>query len=472
MIDLNQQTSREHDFRNLLLSFWRGKFIIAAVMLLTVAGAFASYYFTAPIYNASAMIMVKSPDKDRLIRDGEGQSTEFELPTSVELLKSYPLAEATVQRLMDSPEHWQLRLFGRKLTKGMLSAAGRTNPDSMKTRHYAEALQGALKAERIRGTNLIEVSINNPNPSEAALIANTVCEVYRDKNAEWSATQDISVSRIIERQIIEQEEKMLRSENSLQAYMKNNAVYEPTGNVADLQRSFTKASEEYETNRVQHEILRKQLEFIEQSLSEEELTFSKDMQKDIGDQLRSMRNEIRDREKTYIELAMKKGEKTPEAETARAQLLRFKTQVDQINRKKIAGKIANSNNTQKYRFDLLASKMQVNVRLAELENSANEYLRLKQQYQEQLNSLPAKQINYAKLSLDNEIAKKTYAFLKEKLDESRIKAASNIGGVVIIKRAYKPWAPESPKLLNHLAIGIGGGLLLGMFVVVMKEKIA
>lgn len=473
MVDLNKSAS-ETSIRDLLQMLWRGKFIILAVVLVATVIALAHYSLAIPVYKADALIMVKSPDKAHLIGD-EGTGGEAALPTDVELLKSYPLANEVIHKLLISKKSYNLALFGNResRTKGIMSgAASAQRPDISNTRPYAEALQSQIEAENIRGTSLIQLSVSSPFPDEAALLANTLCEAYRDKNTEWSAAQDISVSRIIEQQIDQQEQKLRETESALADFMKNNEVYEASGNVADLQRGYSAAETEYNSNRVQYDILRKQLAFVEQKLSAEERAFSNSLFQNISNELRSMRENIRSKENAYIELALQKGGKDPEVEAARYQLVNLKTQYDQINRKKIAGEIANSGNAQKYRFDLVASKMLANVRLAELDNSAREYERLKNYYQSRLKQLPAKQITYAKLQLDHEVANKTYAFLKEKLDEVRIKVASNAGGVVVLKSALPPEAPESPKLMQNLLIGLLGGLLLGVLVVVGKEKMA
>jgi polysaccharide biosynthesis transport protein len=465
MLDSNQ-SAPENNMRDMLQTLWRSKLTIIAIAVLATAGAVGHFFVTAPKFKAQAVIMVKSPNKEQLIKGGEGQA-EYTLPTSVELLKSYPLADATVQRLMASPDSSHLELLGTRGRKGKTVAAA---PNPQYARRFAEGLLQRIDAENIRDTNLIEVSVSSPYSDEAALLTNTLCEVYQEKNAEWSAAQDMSVSKTIEQQITQQEKKVRETEQALRDFMQNNEVYEPTGNVTDLQRSYTSASTEYDTNRVQYEILKKQRAFIEQTLTNEERTFSRNMYDNIANQLHAMRESIRNKENAYIALTVQKGPNTPEVEAARKDLTNLKSEYDQINRTKLAGEIANSGNAQKYRFDLLASKMQVNVRLAELDNSAMEYQRLKDFYRDQLNQLPAKQIAYAKLSLDHDVANKTYAFLKEKLDEARIKAASNVGGVVIIKKAYAPVAPESPNLLQNIAIGLGGGIILGALVVVMKEK--
>jgi uncharacterized protein involved in exopolysaccharide biosynthesis len=471
MVDLNNQSSTNPNPTELLQSILRGKMIIAGCVILAIMIAAAKYYMTVPVYEAKAVIMVKSPDKERVIKEGEA-GLEFALQTNVELLKSFPLADAAVRKLLNSEKKNNLELFGGRPAKSN-AASGSANasaPDTNNVKLFAEKLQRRIASENIRNTNLIEVSVSSPYAEESALLTNTVCEAFQMKNAEWSAAQDLSVSHTIEKQITEQDEKVRQTEKALSDYMRNNEVYEASGNVADLQRSYTSAQSEYDANRVQYEILRKQLAFIDAKLSSEEKTYGNSLYQNVNNQFQALRDQIKAKEKAYIDLALQKGNKDPQVEELRKQLVNMKAEYNQVNRTKIAGEIAGSANAQKYRYDMIASKMQLNIRQAELDNSAREYMKLKDYYQTQLNQLPAKQVTFAKLTLDNEVAKKTYAFLKEKLDETRIKAASNVGGVVVINSAFAPSTPKSPHLAQTLLLGAGIGLLLGIGAAVMKDK--
>ncbi len=472
MVDLHNQsatTATNPNLKDLLQAVWKGKVLVLGCVLLGTVAAGAKYSMTVPEYKAQAVIMLKAPDKDMVIRDGGNATADFAIPTSVELIKSYPLADVAVRTLLNSDKKSNLELFGTRKTKsGSRSAAADTN----KVKLYSDNLLHRISAENIKNTNLIEVSVSSPFPDEAALLTNTVCEAFQLKNAEWSAAQDLSVSKTLERQIVEQEKKVQQTETALRDFMKNNAVYEASGNVADLQRAYSSAQTEYDANRVQAEILRKQLAYIDSKLTSEEKNYGRHLYQNVNSQFQNMRDNIRSKEKAYIALALEKGNQDPEVESLRKELVNMKAEYGQGNRTRIAGEIASSANAQKYRYDMLSSKMQLNIRLAELDNSAREYEKLRGYYQGQLSQIPAKQITYAKLNLDNEVAKKTYAFLKEKLDETRIKAASNVGGVVIINAALPPAAPKSQNLAQNILLGLGIGLMAGVGAAIAKEKFA
>lgn len=462
MVDLTNAVS-ETDPRAVWMKLWKGKFIILATVIIATAAALGSYYMTDPVYSAQAVIMVKAPDKDKLISEqmpGEAQPT---IETDMELLKSYPLASETIRSLLTSDNRQSLEILGGK--KGDASFSEK------ELRNSAMDLLGRVKADGIRGTSLINVSVSSTSPTEAAMLANALCKTYQVKDGEWSATQDISVSKTIEQQIDQQRSKVNAIERELASFMQNREIYEATGNVEDIQQALSEAEAEYNTNRVQADILKKQLAFVEQRLSEEERLYSQNLTASIGAQLRSIQKSILAQQNDYIALNMSKGSADPETKEALRRLNAAKVEYEKITRQKIAGELASVENAKKYRFDLIATRMQSGVRLAELDNGAQEYLKLKSQYQEQLNQLPQKQITYARLRLDLEVANRTFAFLKEKLDEARIKVASNSGRIAIITAAFPPSVPDSPDLKMNLLLGIVGGLVAGTAIVFLKDKL-
>ncbi|NTV05558.1 MAG: hypothetical protein HGA59_03500 [Chlorobiaceae bacterium] len=467
MVDLNNPVTGTNT-RDLILKLWRGKYIIIALSILGVSiGLGYYYYFVIPKYTAQAVIMVQPSGNDKLINSQSAASAPSSLDTDIELLKSYPISEGAVQILLNSPRRNNLDLFrspGSNVKKGS-NTTKLKGPDPKRTRAYTEDLQSRINVENVRGTSLIKVSVSSRFPEEAALLANTVCQTYQQKDSEWNAAQDMTVGRIIGQQIEQQKKKVEGIEREFGSFMQTHGIYEETGNIGEIQRNSDAAEKEYNNNRVQYEILKNQLSFVDTKLTDTEKIFSQNLTQNLVSQLRSIRDSLKTVETEYIKLVLQKGVNDAEVKAFRDKMILLKANYEQIARKKVAGELGNASNTQKLRFDLIASKMQVLIKLSELDNSANEFMRIKNNYQSQLKELPQKQITYAKLKLDHEVANKTYAFLKERLDEARIKVASNASRIVILKPALTPAEPDSLNLKKSLLIGLGVGLILGVFIV-------
>jgi polysaccharide biosynthesis transport protein len=470
MVDLNTSVTGTTT-RDYILKLWHGKYIIIALSLLGISiGLGYYYYYAVPKYTAQAVIMVQPSGNDKLINNQIASTVTSSLDTDIELLKSYPIAEGAVEILIKSPQRDRLDLFGtRDPNNKYVSPINWNTIDAKKTRRFKENLQSRITVENLRGTSLIKVSVSSRYPDEAALLTNTICETYQQKDSEWNAAQDITVSKIISQQIEQQKKKVEGIEREFGAFMQSQGIYEETGNIGEIQRTSDAAEKEYNNNRVQYEILKNQLVFVDNKLSDTEKMFSQNLTQNLVSQLRSIRDSLKLVENGYIKVALQKGNDDPEVKALREKMILLKANYEQIARKKVAGELGNAGNTQKLRFDLIASKMQVLIKLSELDNSANEFMKIRNNYQSQLKQLPQKQITYAKLKLDHEVANKTYAFLKERLDEARIKVASNASRIVILKPALTPAEPDSINLKKSLLIGLGLGFILGVFIVVAKE---
>jgi capsular exopolysaccharide synthesis family protein len=170
-------------------------------------------------------------------------------------------------------------------------------------------------------------------------------------------------------------------------------------------------------------------------------------------------DEIKSNENEYVHLIREKGAEAPESIAKRQQLDVVKARYDQLSRSKIAGQIGYTGRAQKYNFDIVSDKLKIERKLNELNFSATEFKRLKQYYENQLARLPIKEQDYIRLQRDREAVSKTYVFLKEKLDETRILLGSEVGSVSIVGAAFKPVEPDKPDLKSSILVG----LLCGAF---------
>ncbi|MGF1678772.1 MAG: GumC family protein [Candidatus Methylacidiphilales bacterium] len=143
--------------------------IIITIFILVVTTAFFYSRSLTKIYSSSAVVKVDNDNPDITVFQTTPQSfdaiffqTEFELIQSKVIL--YPVIE-------------QLELW-----KAWADRMG-TTPDVLKERKdqlYNILRGGYLNVRPYRNTKLIEIVVFSPDPSEAALIANTVAKAYED----------------------------------------------------------------------------------------------------------------------------------------------------------------------------------------------------------------------------------------------------------------------------------------------------
>ena len=110
-----------------------------------------------------------------------------------------------------------------------------TNPDwtrkfnagaPLKTEECYLLLRGKMKVRQWRNTSLIEVTIFSNNKDEAALIANTVAEVYRDSRLEQRREIKFGGIRTLEKRLEEKNQEVERAQQVVQDMRRTNNIIE------------------------------------------------------------------------------------------------------------------------------------------------------------------------------------------------------------------------------------------------------
>jgi capsular exopolysaccharide synthesis family protein len=482
-----KQAESEINIRELLQILVKHKFFIAAVTLGVVVIVMLYHFSVQPVYRATAVVMTKDEKEQDWMNQITKQTAAQEakpMDNEIELLKSYPMAEATVRSLYNSSYRDSLELFGKRLYeppaaklfgglvpyfKSLFFPQEKELQVEEKIKRYSLAFQKRVNVENARESNLLNISVSSPFAKESALLTNALCKTYQRKDIEWNVEQAANVNKFVAEQLEKQKQKVADVENAMSGYMKQEDIYETTGNADQLLKKVTEVDSKYNDIQAEYNILKKRLDFIKQKLSDEEKAFGARIAQNVNTQLQAVKERIKAEESLYMQLASQKGSDNPEVVAKRQQIDMMKAQLEQITRNKIAGELAYAGRAQKYQFDLISEQHQTDVKLAELDYSAQEFQRLKQYYEGQLSSLPQKQLNYARLQRDRDVVSNTYTFLKQKLDESRIKVASEAGKVIIVGPAFPPIRPVSPNLGMDLLISTIFGLGFGVVLVLLFE---
>ncbi|MCF8384057.1 MAG: polysaccharide biosynthesis tyrosine autokinase [Chlorobium sp.] len=457
----------------------RRQYGIVAVIALFLVLSLLYYGLQTPEYHAVSVMMINdTEDPGDLLAKVIGPGTLSNNKTvkkDVELLQSMPIAELTVRELYRSGRRDSLEFFGKRpyyspiasLVKSLFSLNMGRKPqlqgDADETfRRYALKLNGRIRVDVMRETNVLKVSVVSPFPDEAAFLTNTLCRVYKEADIVRNSEKYAQANRFIADMLREQQKKVAEADNLLSGYMEANEIYEFTGNTQQLLDKLIEADAKQNGIMAEYNIASNSLSFLNKKLSEADRSLGSRITKNVNTQLGSIQDEIRSLESAYIRLMQQKGPDNAEVVSKRKQLDVVKTRYEQLSRSKIAGEIRYAGQAQKYSFDMVAEKLQIERKLNELSFSSREFSRLKQYYETLLSTLPKKQQEFAKLQRDREVVSKTYLFLKEKLDETRILEGSEVGGVAIVGSAFRPFTPEKPSLQKNLLMGLVLGGLFAM----------
>ena len=211
--ELYPRTSLRDAYFVILKHRWPVLAVMLAVWLFAVVGK----YTETPLYRATALIQIDW-GKINIVQDVMVNPTRAFADlygTQEKIVSSRQLAERVVEDL----ELWQHPLFAPD------ASDADADLDREKIVHgIARRVQGMVDVNRVKKTQLMEVSAVSPDPALAAELANAQVEQYIQFNVESESGLARSTSRFIDEEITELRRDITEKEQELREYSKLKAI--------------------------------------------------------------------------------------------------------------------------------------------------------------------------------------------------------------------------------------------------------
>lgn len=213
-----------------LTAYWRlalkYRFLIIGCFLAAlVVGATLTLLMT-PVYTAQATLQIDREaarvfdSEDVTPTENMAQGEEF-FQTQYGLLRSRSLAERVIESLGLASSNEALAAMGVEAPDASGTAA------SQATRRKAaalRALQNNLSVSPVRGSRLVAVGYDNPNPVVAARIANGFAENFIQSNLDRKFESSSYAREFLEERIAQTKERLEAAERQLVAYAANQQI--------------------------------------------------------------------------------------------------------------------------------------------------------------------------------------------------------------------------------------------------------
>lgn len=461
--------------RNMKPVVWISGIVLVITVIFTL--------LQTPEYVSNATIMVEQPSKSLSLFDmGMGEDMNM-LNNEMEILKSRTLAESVANHLWDSPHRNNLFLFGttlyqpdkgglRYMTRKILSA-GLWAADTASLPKYTGAIPdsvilGAVKAVRSsmavsnqRNTNIINISVTSTSAEEASLIANTIVDLYRTWDRELSTGEIINLREFLVEQAEKVQIDLSEVEDSLQAFQEREQIYGLEGNAQLLLKQLTDIESKYYTTLTEVNIVKERKRYVSTQLSEEEKQLSANLLNTINDRVFALRSQIAQDEGDLVRQESIHGGNHEIVKSKREEVRKLKNELERQIADLIAKGMAVADPI-KYRQALIDTLLVFEGHESGLIFRSKEYKNLVDQYAAQLNKLPAKSLQFARLERDRTVLADTYMLMRQKLEEAKITQASQLGKVRIVDPAIPPENRSKPNSKMNVLLGLFLGMGLGV----------
>lgn len=450
--DLNRQDGRVRPYTNgnsaTLDTIRRNGWLILGLILCGAAAGTFIALLQPPVYEARASLEILALNEDFLnmkqsspTTTNDGSYDSSELQTEVQLLTSNSILDQVSDKLHRAGDFKPAEPVLKMPSWTLLKSAGH-DQTSGNQRLIANALD-SIKARVRSRTRLIDVSVDSSDPLLATQAANALTKEFIEQSVEarWQAGQ--SISEWLTRELGDLRKRLKKSEDDLQSYARNSGLVftEQDANVSDtkllqLQQELSTATAD---------------RIVKQSRYESAQASSPDSLPDVlGDpSLRETASKITDAKRQLAEMSTVFNSGYSKVKRTEAELQVLEAAFEK-GRASILYRIKNEYLEAARREKLLQSAYSAQV---------GDVTKDKEKF-----------VQYSMLKSEVDSSRHLYDSLLQQLQQASVTSAMRAGNVRVVDVAQIPDTPISPSWKKNSVLGILGGLFLGIWISVTRER--
>lgn len=329
------------------------------------------------------------------------------------------------------------------------------------------ATQVAFK--EIRGTNILSVTAKDRDPERAALIGNTITQEFSDYYSQINRAEATGARKFIEDQLSHTKEALAQGEGELLAFKArtgaiglSDQISKMVGRTLDMQASYDTATLDERTARARVEAIQSRLRSQNDQLAKLSLATNPVFAKLRGD-LTTLEVELANLRQTYTD-------QHPKVQVQLGKIAEIKRQMSEEGTRVAGGQSLGVSPVHEQLIRELVNG-QVDAEAARSRSSGTSQILAKMQ--SNLNSLPANELQLARLQRNVKVHEDTYLRLSALYEDALIKerkaGASGQAAVIVVDPATVPSVPESKRLPLMATFATLLGLIVGSAVALLVD---
>lgn len=449
-INPNQTAAPIAEERLSFLALWRVMMKRRMIILVSTVIFFAAVGFyafrTTPVFESVSRIEINpnnTPDVglESLINASQGGSDNA-LQTEMLILQSDSVTLKTAESLNLLPQVRSSTRVSNVAQNSPEPPPGQLTPRERLT--LIGIVRGGLKVKLLTGTQVIEIRYRSSDPYLGTKLVNQLVDTYIDEDLQTRYQRTKHVSTWLQGQLDDLKQDAADAQRRLADYQKQHNIVGTDESSNLTMVNLAQISSEYENAEADRIVKEARMREFE----------SKDtnMTALMGDnpELANLRSQLTGLETQRAELATRFGARHPK-------IMELDTQINKL-RASIESevKLAKRQVAEEYSG---ASRL-VGVIQHRLDAQKEDAYRLNEN-----------EAQYAILRHEAELNRDLYDALQMRLKEAGVTAGLSATNITVIDRAQLPLAPIAPNKRLDLALGVVGGLLVGIAVAFLVESI-
>ena len=446
-------------------------------------------YFTLtshPVWQATTTVMLKESgaNPSSFVFDFGMNTSQQRMQNEIEVLKSFNLHQLVVNSLIADGSAKELALFGTRyirvryrLQDVFMDWIGKDDApevapgdlDYSNRIQIVDQLRSATGISTVRDTDVLKISVNSSDSSDAVFLANKISDIYQNLDLAGGRGEYHFVLTFLDSQITKYERRLAVVEDELQRFQSEYQIYSLDGSAELLLKDLTTYEGIYYTNIAELEVAQERVLYLKSQLSESEKALMEEITNTNNPMIVALRGKIAELEAQKVQQMVDEGwdEEALQARDFNRRIAEMKSKLTNITETLILSGWSEE--------DPFAASQEIFNKIVEQEvevhsagSRAEEYKKLTDQMSERLKDLPMLTLQYARLERDLKLNEKLYLTMKQKYEESRITEAGQRGKVRILDHAIVAEIIKPNKRMN-LIFGVFLGLGLGVGYAFVRE---
>ena len=444
--------------------------LLPFILIAVVCTGAAVYYAlnSMDIYESKTVLKISKPTGNILeapiTPDIMDLGMDRFIANEIEIIKSYTNRERVAVAIIDSFRTSKNKnKYYLVLNHSWGEKVGLKSVDSL-----VILLDKKVSVEQKRGLDIIDITAESPSPYEAALIANSYAQQYRNLNLEVNRNQLTFVKNFLGKQKSEKQKELSTAEDSLRNFQEKGGIvaldeqatalidqlsqfeakmnaakidYMASNNILTQYKSELKKQDPRMANYLESLTSETYIAALQKQLAE--LQINKDMALANTNSKIDVSAKIKEYDQKISDL---KGKLNDKIEVIKAGI--FASSPEEV--KELSQKI-----------------IEEDVKNSSLFTTINGLKDIVDNYEKKFNKLPKTSIELARLQRNREFLEKLYSLVESKYQEAVINEQSQPGNVLIVDKGRIPDKPAKPnrKLLVLIGLVLGLGLAFGYILI-------
>ncbi len=459
-----QSERREVDIRQYLWVILRHKWLVLAVFFINIAITLFYLSRTVPMYKTSVKILIGEEKGElSLFREldflGQAKLAE-QMETYCELLSTHQLMRKVVENLeLHETTESSSRSFWGKLLRSNSTADQVGASEELKIRRATEELQDVVQVEPVRNTRIVKVTVSGADPGMTTDTANEIASVFIDYNLQSMVGEAKSAHNFISEQLKVVQSKLRKAEEDLRKFKEEQGVVELTEEAKITLEKLSAIETSYNTTIAQRQEAEARRDATRKELEAQAAIIQSSTTIVENPLVQKLKGQLYDSEAELAGLLKVYSENTPEVEQVKTKISQTKERLAEEVERVVTSEVSSVNPVHQ---SLVSRLIQLEADVIAYGAMAEAQKTFVEQYKVELEQLPSKELQLARLTRDRNVSDQTYMMLIQRKEEAQLAQAIKVSNVSVADPAVRPLRPYRPQKKLSLMLGGMLGLILGL----------